>query len=255
LFIEHILWLFVTKAKLSSEIDGVVKKATADNLVVEDYTACFLNGVLMHTLINGEGNLYTCILAHGAGAPMDSSFMNDFACGLAENGVRVVRFEFPYMQERRLNGKKRPPNRQPELIECFLEVLAKELGPCVIAGKSMGGRMASILASQENSPAHVKGVLAVGYPFHPQGKPEKLRTDHLPSIQVPMLVQQGSRDALGNSELVGSLGLPENIRIDWLEDGNHDLKPRVKSGYTHEQHVQLAIKNSAQFIKQCLQGE
>lgn len=209
----------------------------------------------MNTLINGEGNQFTCLLAHGAGAPMDSSFMSDFASGLAENGIQVVRFEFPYMQERRLNGKKRPPNRQPELIECFKQVSDKIEGPYVVAGKSMGGRMASILAAQGDVSEQLKGVLAIGYPFHPQGKPEKLRTEHLPAINVPMLIEQGTRDALGDIELVRTLGLPPSIQIDWLEDGNHDLKPRVKSGYTHEQHVKSAIENSAKFIKRCLKNK
>ncbi len=206
----------------------------------------------MGILIDGESNNFTCILAHGAGAPMDSAFMNTFALGLASKGIRVVRFEFPYMQERRENGKKRPPNRQPELIESFEDVLAGVAGPCVVAGKSMGGRMASILAAQENVSEKIKGVLAIGYPFHPQGKPEKLRTDHLSSIKVPMLIEQGTRDALGGGELVNALPLPQSLQIDWLEDGNHDLKPRIKSGYTHEQHIQAAIENSTQFIKQCL---
>ena len=208
----------------------------------------------MHTLIDGEENAFTCILAHGAGAPMDSIFMNDFAAGLAKEGIHVVRFEFPYMQERRLNGKKRPPNRQPELIACFQQVLAAVQGPCVIAGKSMGGRMASILSSLEDVPKKVKGVLAVGYPFHPQGKPEKLRTEHFPNVSVPTLIEQGTRDALGDTSLVNALDIPENFQIHWLEDGNHDLKPRVKSGFKHEQHIQLAIENSAKFIKQCLRA-
>ena len=209
----------------------------------------------MGILINGEGNQYTCLLAHGAGAPMDSAFMNEFANGLAENGIQVIRFEFPYMQERRLNGKKRPPNRQPELIECFKEVSDGIEGPYVVAGKSMGGRMASILAAQGDVSDQLKGVLAIGYPFHPQGKPEKLRTEHLPAINVPMLIEQGTRDALGGTELVSTLGLSSSIQIDWLEDGNHDLKPRVKSGYTHEQHIKSAIENSANFIKRCLKNK
>ena len=255
MFIDHIYWLLVTKAKLSSEFDSLVNKATADNLVVEDYTAGLLIGGFMGILIDGEGNQYTCILAHGAGAPMDSAFMNQFASGLAEKDIQVMRFEFPYMQERRINGKKRPPNRQPELIECFKEISIKIEGPYVVAGKSMGGRMASILAAQDQVSEQLKGVLAIGYPFHPQGKPEKLRTDHLPAINVPMLIEQGTRDALGGIELVSALGLPSGIQIDWLEDGNHDLKPRVKSGYTHEQHIMSAIENSAKFIKRCLKSK
>ena len=208
----------------------------------------------METLIDGKSNLYTCIFAHGAGAPMDSEFMNTFTRGLARLDIKVVRFEFPYMQERRLNGKKRPPNRQPELIESFEQILTEVGGPCVLMGKSMGGRMASILAAMQPAHGQIKGVLALGYPFHPQGKPEKLRTDHLPDIAVPMAIMQGSRDALGDKDLVGGLNLPSSIEMLWLEDGNHDLKPRVKSGFKHEQHIETAINASAQFIKRCLKN-
>ncbi len=242
----------MTRAKLSSEIDLLVKKQTADFWWLGDYTSAPFGVGNMEMLVDGEGNGSTCILAHGAGAPMDSSFMSEYAQGLAENGVRVIRFEFPYMQERRLNGKKRPPNRQPELIECFKQVLKEVDGPCVLAGKSMGGRMASILASLEGASSNIRGVLALGYPFHPQGKPEKLRTEHFPDLKAPMLIMQGSRDALGCTELVTALPIPSNIVVHWLEDGNHDLKPRVKSGFTHEQHKRVAIESGAQFIKDCL---
>ena len=208
-------------------------------------------------LINGEGPV-TCILAHGAGAPMDSKWLEDFALNLAMQGIKVVRFEFPYMQERRESGKKRPPNRQPELIECFKQVLDDIDGPWVLAGKSMGGRMASILASElpvglenEKLREQLKGVLALGYPFHPQGKPEKLRIDHLPLIDVPMAIVQGDRDKLGDRVLVERLGLPSDLQFLWLEDGDHDLKPRVKSGFKHEEHLARAVDYSAQFIKQC----
>ncbi len=208
----------------------------------------------MKKLIVGESNPYTCLFAHGAGAPMDSDFMNVVSQGLAKLDIKVVRFEFPYMQERRLNGKKRPPNRQPELLECFEQVIDELAEPCVLMGKSMGGRMASILAAQQPQHEAIKGVLALGYPFHPQGKPEKLRTEHLPNIVVPMTILQGTRDALGDEALVNGLELPADIEMLWLADGNHDLKPRVKSGFTHEQHIQTAIEASAQFIKRCLKN-
>ena len=208
-------------------------------------------------LINGEGPM-TCILAHGAGAPMDSKWLEDFASNLAVHGIKVVRFEFPYMQERRENGKKRPPNRQPELTASFKQVLDDIEGPWVLAGKSMGGRMASILASEspvelDDKKRHkqLKGVLALGYPFHPQGKPEKLRIDHLPCVDVPMAIVQGDRDKLGDRALVESLNLPSDLQFLWLEDGDHDLKPRVKSGFKHEEHLSRAVDYSAQFIKQC----
>lgn len=205
----------------------------------------------MSLLIDGKQHEMTCIFAHGAGAPMDSEFMETVAKGLAKKGIKVVRFEFPYMQARRLNGKKRPPNRQPELLAAFTDVLNQQTGPCVLMGKSMGGRMASILASESPDSEKIMGVLALGYPFHPQGKPEKLRIEHLPKVQVPLAIAQGTRDALGNFDEVQALALPESIEWQWLEDGDHDLKPRVKSGLTHQQHIQQTIEFSADFISRC----
>ncbi|MGR6874405.1 alpha/beta family hydrolase [Pseudomonas sp. HK3] len=202
-------------------------------------------------IVDGESHSITCVFAHGAGAPMDSDFMNTVSSGLSKMGIRVVRFEFPYMQERRLSGKKRPPNRQPELLESFNKVLAGQKGPIVLMGKSMGGRMASILASEQTETANILGVLALGYPFHPQGKPEKLRIDHLPNVNVPMAVVQGTRDALGNQDLVTQLPLPASLAFLWLEDGDHDLKPRVKSGFTHAEHIDKTIQFCADFIKRC----
>lgn len=205
----------------------------------------------MMLLIDGKEHIKTCIFAHGAGAPMDSAFMQLVTQGLVDLGIKVVRFEFPYMQERRLNGKKRPPNRQPELIDCFASILAEQSGPCVLMGKSMGGRMASILASEQSQNPKILGVIALGYPFHPQGKPEKLRIDHLPGVTVPMAIVQGTRDALGSQDEVLNLSIPNELEFLWLEDGDHDLKPRVKSGFTHQQHLEKTIQFCADFIKRC----
>lgn len=202
-------------------------------------------------LIDGPESAPTFLFAHGAGAPMDSHFMDVIAKGLAEQGIRVARFEFPYMVQRRMNGGRRPPNRQPELIESFSEALASIKGPCVVGGKSMGGRMASILAS-EATHSNIHGVVALGYPFHPAGKPDKLRVDHFASLALPMLIVQGTRDALGNREEVQALSLPRKARVLWLEDGDHDLKPRKKSGFTHEQHLSATIAEVAKFIQNTL---
>ena len=126
----------------------------------------------------------TVVLAHGAGAGMDTPFMTFFAEGLAAGGLRIVRFEFPYMAERRRTGKKRPPDREPVLRATWLTVIeqigAKNL---VIGGKSMGGRIASMVADD----AGAAGLVCLGYPFHPTGKPEKLRVDHLHDLKTPTL--------------------------------------------------------------------
>ncbi len=185
-------------------------------------------------------------LAHGAGAPMDSPFMDKLAELLAEQGIGVVRFEFPYMQERRENGKKRPPNKQDVLLDTWREVIAELGNPEVlyVGGKSMGGRMASLIADEQA----VAGLVCLGYPFHPQGKPEKLRTEHLADLQTPTLIVQGTRDKLGSQEEVETYELSQGIDVLWLEDGDHDLKPRVKSGFTHDQHLKLAAEKIAEFI-------
>ena len=127
-------------------------------------------------LIDGPADApCTIALAHGAGAAMDSAFMQAFGEGLAARGLRCVRFEFPYMAERRVDGKKRPPNRAPILIETWRAVIG-HLGPqnLIIGGKSMGGRIASMVARElEDEGTPVKGLVCLGYPFHPPGKPEK----------------------------------------------------------------------------------
>lgn len=186
------------------------------------------------------------VLAHGAGAPMDSDFMTQMAHLLGERGIGVVRFEFPYMAQRRSGGSKRPPDRQPLLLDTWRQVIerCRGKGKLFIGGKSMGGRMASLVASDTD----VDGLVCLGYPFHPIKKPEKLRTEHLYELQTPSLVVQGSRDPLGSREEVLSYELPETIQLCWLEDGDHDFKPRVKSGYAHEQHMVSAANAISAFI-------
>ena len=198
-------------------------------------------------LINGKPIKGRVIFAHGAGAPMDSEFMEVVGAKLAAAGLEVIRFEFPYMQKRRSDGKKRPPDRAPVLIDYFETLISRfndESIPLFLAGKSMGGRMATMLADH---PA-VSEVFVFGYPFHPPGKPEKLRIEHLQELQTMVHIFQGTRDAMGNSEEVNQYNLAKNVKIHWLEDGNHDLKPRKSSGLTQEEHINSAI----QFIRESL---
>lgn len=187
----------------------------------------------------------TVVLAHGAGAPMDSEFMEAFATGLAEAGLRVARFEFPYMVKRRDDGKRRPPDRAPVLLETYLRVAA-ELGPdnLVIGGKSMGGRIASMVADK----AGVAGLVCLGYPFHPPGKPEKLRTEHLEDLKTPALILQGERDPFGRRGEVEGFALSKSISVKYLPDGDHDLKPRKASGRTRAENWAEAIENVAGFV-------
>ncbi|QFT55641.1 alpha/beta fold hydrolase [Microbulbifer sp. THAF38] len=191
------------------------------------------------------------LFAHGAGAPMDSDFMQALAVGLCKQGIEVVRFEFPYMVQRRSGGSKRPPNTMPQLQECFeaqIERFAGDL-PLFIGGKSMGGRVASLLADKSFEQGLIAGLICLGYPFHPQGKPDKLRTEHLLDSVCPTLIVQGDRDPLGSREEVVTYGLSDSIEIEWLADGDHDFKPRRASGYTQAQHWASAIDKAAGFMQ------
>ena len=186
------------------------------------------------------------MLAHGAGAPMDSPFMNLLAAALAARGVRVLRFEFPYMAERRRTGGKRPPNPMSVLEQAFRLQAAQLQGPFFVGGKSMGGRVASMIYEQT---VEAVGLVCLGYPFHPIGKPDRLRVEHLQDIGKPVLVIQGERDGLGNREQVAGYRLPDHFQFEWLCDGDHSFKPRKASGYTLEQHQQQAVEIMAGWIK------
>jgi uncharacterized protein len=203
-------------------------------------------------IFDGPEDGATIVLAHGAGAPMDSAPMTAMARGLAAAGLRVARFEFPYMRRRREAGERRPPDREPVLREAWRAVI-EELGGggrLVIGGRSMGGRMASLVADQ----AGVQGLVCLGYPFHPPGKSRTpgvrhLRVQHLESLKTPTLIVQGTRDALGSREEVAGYTLSPAIRLVWLEDGDHSFKPRASSGHTAAEHLETAVEAVAGFVR------
>lgn len=190
----------------------------------------------------------TLILAHGSGAPMDSPFLETFAQGLAERGIRVARFEFPYMHARREGGKGGPPDRTPVLLAswraAYAEIQAEAAGRIAIGGKSLGGRMASLIADE----AGAAGLVCLGYPFHPPGQPEKLRTAHLETLRTPTLIVQGTRDPFGNPDDVAGYTLSPAIRIEWLESGEHSWKPLARSGRTEAMNMAQGIEAAAGFL-------
>ncbi len=189
----------------------------------------------------------TVALAHGAGAPMDSPFMDAFAEGLAARGFRAARFEFPYMIRRRETGTRRPPDRATVLLDTWRAVI-RELGPVnlVIGGKSMGGRIASMVADETG----VRGLVCLGYPFHGPGKPiNPDRLAHLETLATPALFCQGTRDSLGSAEDVAGYTLSPAIELNWLEDGDHGFKPRKASGLTEEGNWTAAIDAVARFLE------
>ena len=191
---------------------------------------------------------HTYIFAHGAGAPMDAPFMNVFASGLGKAGIRVVRFEFPYMERRRLEGRQFPPDRLEKLLQSWRDAIQNwRDGILVIGGKSMGGRIASMIAVTKIP--LISGVVCLGYPFHPPGKPENLRIAHLSDLNMPTLICQGERDPFGGCDEIEALDLPGIIEFHWLLDGDHSFKPRIASGLTVEQNLESAVEKTASFIK------
>lgn len=195
-------------------------------------------------LLDGSGTgRATVLLAHGAGAAMDSPFMTSIAAGLAERGLRVARFEFAYMAARRSGGPKRPPPKAEKLQAEFHAAVDRLAchGPLIIGGKSMGGRVASLIADELFAAGRISGLLCLGYPFHPPGKPERLRTGHLETQETPALICQGTRDPFGTREEVQGYALSEAVLLQWLEDGNHDLQPRKRvTGFDQEHNLDAA---------------
>lgn len=183
----------------------------------------------------------TILLAHGAGAAMDSPSMTAASKALAEAGFRVARFEFDYMASRRTAAGRKPPPRaesvMPEYVAA-VDALGPTNGPLLIGGKSMGGRVASMVADSLHDASRIAGLVCLGYPFHPPDKPTQLRTKHLAGLKTPALIVQGTRDEFGTRDEVPGYALSDRIEILWLEDGDHDLKPRKSiSGFTAAQHM------------------
>ena len=186
----------------------------------------------------------TLLLAHGAGAPMDSAWMNTVARLLAERNVRVARFEFAYMAARR-TGKRGGQPRAEAVLDEYRAAVEQVGGRAAVGGKSFGGRVASMIADDIGAAA----VIALGYPFHPPGKPDNRRTAHLLTIQTPMLICQGERDPFGPIDEVPSYDLPASIELHWAPDGDHSLKPRKASGRTEQQNLSEAADAIASFLQ------
>ena len=197
-------------------------------------------------LQNGpEHSPATVVLAHGAGAGMEHPFLTAVAAALGDAGLQVVRFEFPYQREAR-TGARRAPDPLPVLQATMREVAAAHArGPFVLAGKSMGGRVATTIADE----LRAAGVVVFGYPFHPPKQPQVLRTAHLAALQTPTLILQGERDPFGTRDDVAGYTLSPAIEVEWLPDGDHSLVPRKKSGHTAEQHLATAINRAAEFVR------
>ena len=197
---------------------------------------------------------YVFVFAHGAGQGMDAPFMDDIAEGVAQAGFHALRFEFPYMATARAQGKRKPPDRMPKLLSAWSDVvlLVENEGwrreQIVIGGKSMGGRMASLIADEQA----VAGLICLGYPFHPPGKPDNPRVAHLEGLNTPALICQGARDTFGTQEDVKGYSLSHQIELCWLNDGDHGFKPRKKSGLTLEDNIATAVAAMVGFMQRRL---
>nr|WP_283103708.1 alpha/beta fold hydrolase [Shewanella gelidii] len=203
--------------------------------------------MLSQCLIDGCGDTVV-VFAHGAGANMHHEFMTTMASGLSKAGFQVVRFNFPYMQANAKDGKRRPPDRAPKLVAHFdaqLQALKAELQPkrVVLMGKSMGGRMAAILAADTT----VDAVICLGYPFAPKPESEP-RIEPIEQNHAPMLIVQGDRDKFGTRDQIRAWPIPSRVQFEWLNDGDHSFKPRKVSGATLAGNMSQAISACIQFI-------
>jgi predicted alpha/beta-hydrolase family hydrolase len=202
----------------------------------------------MDFLFDGPDNpIATVLLAHGAGAPMDCGPLDAAAEALARVGFRVARFEFAYMAARRSGARKPPPKAESLKGEyrAAVEALAAP-APLIIGGKSMGGRVASMVPDTLYGEGRIAGLFCLGYPFHPPAKPDQLRTAHLAGLKTPALICQGTRDPFGTREEVAGYDLADSIEILWLEDGDHDLKPRKRiSGFSAADHLATMAEAAA----------
>jgi predicted alpha/beta-hydrolase family hydrolase len=200
-----------------------------------------------HLLLDGPlSGRRVLILAHGAGAAMDTPFMEAIASGCSGPELTVARFEFPYMAQRRKDGRRTPPDRMPKLEQAFREVCdsLQEARTLFIGGKSLGGRVASRISDSVGA----KGLICLGFPFHPPGKPDLTRVEPLLALQTPTLILQGTRDPFGRPEEVEGYGLPKSIHVHWMEGGDHSLQPLKRSGRTAPQFWAEAAEKIGEFL-------
>lgn len=195
------------------------------------------------------------LIAHGAGAGITSPFMEAMSELLANRDVAVTRFEFDYMAQRRDGGKRRPPPKAEKLMPEYENMIAavsarKTRGQkLIIGGKSLGGRVASMVAEDQFRSGAIAGLVCLGYPFHAPATPDKLRIAHLESISCLALIVQGTRDPFGTQAEIEQLHLSPAIKFHWLGDGDHDFGPRGASGFTRSGNLADAADAVTAFVR------
>jgi predicted alpha/beta-hydrolase family hydrolase len=188
---------------------------------------------------------------------MDSPFLAAIAIGLAQRGWRVVRFEFPFMARQRLLGRRQGPDRMPVLQDVFREQVREEQSawpgrPLILAGKSLGGRVASLVVDGLTAEGGAAACLCLGYPFHPPGRPLQLRTEHLANQRTPTLIVQGERDSFGRREEVEGYALSPQVQVQWIAHGDHSFKPTRSSGLNEADTWAMAVAWSDGFLAKLL---
>jgi uncharacterized protein len=194
------------------------------------------------------------LLAHGAGADMHAATLTTFADALAgtEPPVPVMRFNFPYR-----SAGKRAPDR-PAVLAAALREAARELATrtqlpperLVLGGRSMGGRYASLAVGDADDPLPALGLVLLGYPLHPAGKPEQLRVEHFPRIDVPVLFVSGTRDSLARADALRehARSIPGPVSFHWIETADHGFKPLKSSGTTTQAALTAAAANTLEWV-------
>ena len=199
--------------------------------------------------VEGECRLGRLLLTHGAGAGQDSAFLVALRQALAQAGIQTLAIEFAYLRRMRHEGRRRPPPRVERLVDelaGWRDTLTEHLAtPPWLGGKSMGGRVASMLAARDGAP----GLVLCGYPFHPPRRPATLRLDHWPALACPTLVVQGERDPFGTRQEVADYDLPAVAELQWLADGEHDWRPRRRSGHDQASLIRQAACGIADFMQ------
>ncbi|NPC58389.1 alpha/beta hydrolase family protein [Caenimonas soli] len=214
-------------------------------------TISLADGTMVSGLLDAPAHAQACyVFAHGAGAGMHHSFMAAIATGLAQRGIASLRFQFPYMEQ----GSKRPdlPAVAHGAVRAAVQAAAKQLPglPLFAGGKSYGGRMTSQAQAAEPLP-NVRGIVFVGFPLHPAGKPSIDRAGHLAGVQVPMLFLQGTRDTLADLELIrdATTKLGSRATLHIVDGADHSFHVLARSGRTDEQVREELLDTMAAWMK------
>jgi predicted alpha/beta-hydrolase family hydrolase len=193
------------------------------------------------------------LLAHGAGADMHARALTTVADALAEAAIPSLRFNFPYM-----TAGRRAPDR-PAVLEAAVRAAAADLAQrtklpperIFLGGRSMGGRYCSLVVADAADPLPARGLILLGYPLHPPGKPEQLRTEHFPRIDVPCLFVSGTRDTFGTPEELErhAQQIAGDVEWHWIDTADHGFKPLKASGLTVDAALAAVAADVVAFVR------